>query len=476
MRSANSVGAALLATAVLALGGCGGGETVAGIDRGGTPGAVSVGAISGFGSVIVNGVVFSTITATIIVDGQVATQADLAVGQVVVVTGEIDANGTTGTADRIVFDDIVEGPIMAIDPAAGTMVVLGQAVRADENTSYDDDISPRSLNGLKLGDIVEISGFVDADGVALATRIELEAAGAEFELTGFIANVDTANFRFEIGGQVVDYSAAMLVNFPSGEPADGDLVEAKGNSVGAGGELLATRVERRQFELPGDDGDDVELEGLITRFVSAADFDVNGFPVTTTGSTSYEGGSASDLGLNVRVEVEGELNSADVLVADEVKFKPKGVVRIAAPVESISGSVVTLLEIPVRVTPVTRLEDKSDADREPFSVSDIAVGNYLHIRGFEDPAGSGQVTATLLERDDLETEVELRGLVDSVAQPNFTILGVTIATNAGTGFQDVNDMPIMPGAFFGSALGRIVDVKGVLNGGVIVAEEVGFED
>jgi hypothetical protein len=90
--------AALAASMIAACGGGGGSEPVAGIDRGGV--TIAQGPISGFGSVILNGVRYSTSGATITVDDQPGTESDLRVGQVVRVEGTVDAGGTTGTARR----------------------------------------------------------------------------------------------------------------------------------------------------------------------------------------------------------------------------------------------------------------------------------------------------------------------------------------------------------------------------------------
>ena len=40
------------------------------------------------------------------------------------------------------------------------------------------------------------------------------------------------------------------------------------------------------------------------------------------------------------------------------------------------------------------------------------------------------------------------GFVDAIAEPTFTILGVTIETNASTVFRDVNDVVISSDEFF----------------------------
>lgn len=463
----------LVLSSVMAIAACGGGggETVAGIDARGTPVAVvSSGTITGFGSVIVNGVTFDTSSAMFTIDGSAGSQMNLAVGQVVVVRGELGDDPTTGTANTVTFDDAVEGPISAIDTAASTITVLGQTILIDADTSFDDGIDPATIDGLNVNDVVEVSGFVLADGSIAATRIELKAAGGEFEITGIVGNV--AATTFEINGFVVDYSAAMLEDFPGGSPENGQRVEAKGDTLGGAGQLLATRVEFKGSDF-GDDGDRAELEGFITRFASATDFDVEGIPVTTNAQTVYENGSSADLALNRKVEVEGDINAAGVLVASEVEIKASGFVRIESIVEGVQAGQVTVLGVAVTVNAATRLEDKSTADLESFSISDINVGDYIEIRGFED---SGGVVATRLEREDFDGEVALRGFVGSVNDPDFTILGVTVATIGGTEFRDLAGGSIMPAEFFAQANGRLVEASGTLNGSTIVAAEVEFEN
>ena len=239
----------------------------------------------------------------------------VAVGQVVVVKGSLGSDGTTGTADSVTYDDVVEGPVSAIDTVADTLRVMEQLVRIDTDTSFDVTINPASLDGLVVGDIVEISGFFLADGSIGATRIETKTPGSEFEVTGIVSNVNA--MTFQINDLLVDFSAAMIDNFPGGTPEDGQRVEAKGDAFGASGELLATRVEFKGNDL-ADVGDHVEIEGFITRFASATDFDVAGILVITDGNTLFENGSSTDLALNRKVEVEGEINAAGALLAENV--------------------------------------------------------------------------------------------------------------------------------------------------------------
>ena len=489
MKMINSALISFLLALLVGCGGGGGGGTtppadnnpppVGGIGRTG----IAQGPISTFGSIVVNGVHYDTSSANFTInDTAGGSQDELRVGQVVTVIGSIDDNGVDGDADEVEFDDNVTGPIESIDPVTGQLVVLGQTVLISPETSFDDSISPASIDGLAVDDIIEISGLVDASGRITATRIESKAGETEFEVKGIVSNLNTTDFLFDINGLTVDYATATLENFSGGTITDGDLVEAKGTSFEAGGELVATRVEREDGLAGVADGVHIEIQGFITRFQSAQDFDVTGLPVTTTDSTIYEGGVKGDLALNVKVEVEGDVNAGGVLVATKVDIRRAKAVRVIANVDSINAATnsLVLLGITVTVDLLTRLEDKSDADVRPLTLADINAGDYVEIRGTEFPAGSGTILAAILERDDADADTILQGFVESVSDPSFTILGVTIETgDTPTVFRNVNDVAISSTDFFDQLAlepNSLVKAKGTeISGSVISAEEVEFE-
>jgi hypothetical protein len=464
----------VLITAIVTLAACGGGSGGAGITGAPPPGntggitgtgiAFAIGPVTGFGSVIVNGVTYNTNSATFMQDGAVATQSDFKVGQYVLVQGTIDQGGTTGVANSVSFDDNVDGPVSSVDSATGSFVVLGQTVTTDGTTSFDDGC-PATLAGLLGVAAVEVSGPVMSNGTIAATRVECKTVAGELEVTGIVSGHNAGAMTFMINALVVDYSAATIDNFPTaGIINDGDPVEAKGNALGGAGELLATSVEHKGADLADNEGDHAEIEGFITRFGSATDFDVSGIAVTTNGSTIFDGGVAGDLGLNLKVEVEGLFNAAGTLVATKVQIKRATNVRVTGRIDSISGSTVLILNIPVTTDSITtRFEDKSNADVDPLSVGDLNVDDYVEVRGQEFPAGSGEIAAVLLERDDPRAETELRGFVEAggVARPNLTVLGVTIETNGATVYRNLNDQ-IMPVDDFWAAVaaGTLVDANG----------------
>src|SRR5262249_13444296 len=123
-------------------------------------------------------------SSTFSIDGNPGGQADIAIGDVVLVKGSLDSGGTTGTATSVSFENNVVGPVTGIDATAETLVVLGQLVRVSADTSFDGDIQPTGLAGLAIGDILEVSGLVENDESIDATRIGRRPAGTEYEVTG----------------------------------------------------------------------------------------------------------------------------------------------------------------------------------------------------------------------------------------------------------------------------------------------------
>lgn len=434
---------------------------------------VAAGAITGFGSVYVNGVHFETSGATFSRDGEPARQSDLRVGQIVQVQGRIDDRGRA-TAESVRQHDNLEGPITAIDAAAQTFVVLAHTVRVTAETSFDDSLG--TFATLTTGLQVEVSGMPDAAGDIVATRVEGRRAGeTALKILGRVSSLDTGLMRFNIDQLVVNYSAATLRDFGPRALANGQFVEVKGPALNANGELAASIVELYEFEHRNGGSFSCELEGLVTRFVSATDFDIGGRPVTTTSATRYEGGTAADLALNVKVEAEGAFDAAGVLVATKVQFKRTSNAGVAGLVQSVNaaidgpGGTLTVLGVTITVDNNSRIEDKSDARIEMFRLANLQVGDYVEVRGRE--SAPLQLAASRLERRRPRSEVWVRGTVRDLASPDFTALGVPVHTTGSTSFEDSSAT-----SFFATAAGRIAKAKGTLVNNQVVAREVEFED
>src|SRR4029077_3456702 len=166
--------------------------------------------------------------------------------------------------------------------------------------------------------------------------------------------------------------------FASSGPQDGDLVEAHGTVIEASGALKATSLEHLNgADLRDDQDDEARVEGLITRFASASDFDVAGHPVATSASTEFEGGTAADLALNAHVEVEGSVESSGVTQAQKVHIQPAANVRLTAQVDAVDAGAgtVSMLGIQISVDDMTRFDDHGSQQSSGFSLADVHVGD-----------------------------------------------------------------------------------------------------
>lgn len=473
---------ALVFVTVFSLAACGGGGGSGGDSSGSTPPPVAddpaevtvVGPISEFGSVVVNGIRFESSNAEIVVNGEPATEADLRLGQMVTVSGHVNSDGTTGSASRIEFTADVLGPVEDIDLADARVMVMGQAVLINEATVFDDGIDPETLRGIDVGDVVEVSGFINARGEVEATRIDLPTSLEEFRVSGRISDLDMGNFRFRINDLLIDFSIVVVIELPDGAPIEGIFVQVMG-TITEDGVLVITSIEIRFDDMPGEEGDRVELLGFITRFESPEDFDVGFRPVTIDDETQFENGTAEDLALGRKVLVDGVLNADLVLVADTIRFidpaaEPEGRVEIEALVDDIDldAATITLLGIPVAVDDFTLFNDDLE-ERRPFGLGDISVGDYVEMQGREDPPASRMVQALRIERKPARDEVQLEGTVESVDQSSLTILGITVLADSDTEYFAADRTPITADEFFGLASGTRVDAFGGWDGMVITA-------
>jgi hypothetical protein len=457
------------------LGACGGGggsshnDSVTPVP---TTGTLSAGVITGFGSVYVDGVRYDTTSAQVTMDGETATQEQLKVGQYVEVKGH--AQGAARHADVIRYHNVLEGPITSINTVASSFVAMGQTVLLTLDTSLGDDIQPASIDGLKIGDVVEVSGIVPAAGAIDATRIDIKPDGGPYEVAGYVTNLAAATHRFNINGLVVDYSGANMDDFATGDPSAGNLVLVKGFTFDPDGAFAATRVELRSDDwlTPGP-GDLVDVEGTIVEFESPTAFKVGGWAITTTLATTYEHGTAANLANGVMVKVKGAADANGVLVAAHISFMEVNSIRIVAQVEKVSadGSL-ELLGLAVATDDATRYEDRSQLNQRDFGFKDLTVGTWVDVRGYEEPAGSGAVLATQVVRIDPADAVSLRGPFGEPVRPDFHILSVLVKTTDATKFRLEGNVVLTIDQFFTTAEGQLVEAWGSWSGTALSASRV----
>ncbi|MEM8984729.1 MAG: DUF5666 domain-containing protein [Pseudomonadota bacterium] len=463
---------------------CGGGTSdppppvdngpVQGIDR---TGLRSFGTVNRFSSVVVDGTVFETSNATITVDEIAATEADLQVGDVVVVIGEIDTDGNA-SALSIESDDLLRGPISAIDIVAETITVLEQTVEVSVDTALDDDLGVASIEQLVMGSNVAISGFIKSDGIVLATRIDSDN-GNDLQAVGRVSSADQATMVFSIGPLVVDFSAATLIDFDGEMPTADDIVEVEGDSRDGNGVLRATEVTRAPERIGGDDGDSIEIEGIVTAAPSNGSFSTNGITVRFDNETTFVGGTSAELIVGSDVDIDAVVGADELPLATTIAFQQAGEVRLEGDADAVdlTASTVSVLGVTVSISGETVVEDDSDLDDRDFSIAGISVGDFLEIGARE--TGTSSASAELIKRDDDDSDGEalVRARIDSTSRPDLVALGITIRTDANTEFEADDEDELDATAFFAAATnGRLISVEGIWDGNVLIAESVELED
>lgn len=354
------------------------GTLTAGGGIGGT-GNISRGAISAFGSIVVNGTAFDTSDAVIIEDGEEVgvgdevAQNNLDIGMVVTVEGtggEDDA-----IADRVTYRNNVEGPVEsidAVDPSTREIVILGQTVVVNVNTEFKGV----TFETIAEDDVVEISGFFDDAGAIWATFFEKTGeftAGLVVEVQGFVVNLDAGLETFEINDLTVDYSLADINGLPGGALADGLLVEVEGTLDISGGQMLATEIELAG-EVEVEDADQIEVTGFVTDFVSVFEFTVGDLVVEADEDTEFVDGTAEDVALGVKLEAEGSLENG-VLIAEEIEFWEPDQIEVEGLVtnDALAPGEFTVGDQVVQTDAETVYEDGTP--------DDIALGVNIEIKG-----------------------------------------------------------------------------------------------
>nr|MBA2491082.1 hypothetical protein [Gammaproteobacteria bacterium] len=319
---------AVVVAAVILLTACGGGGgQLAGIS--GT-GITSSGTVTGFGSVIVNGVEFDTGGAKIIVDGKRASPAALRVGQIVTVTGVLETE-TSGVAETVVFNRLLDGPIAAKDSANRLVTALGQTVLIDDTTRFD---------GVRFADLAEqnlilVSGFIDENGNVVATYMRRGAVVFDFntriDVEDTLSNLNMAAQTFDVGSLSVNYGGADI-NEAAGALREGATVEIFGMLSAQTGILTADSVTVIDPILAAP-GTRVELEGIIANFAGRADFTIGGQPIDASAAVQ-EDNTGQTLGVGVTLEVEGVIADDGVLVAESFAIRPSSDIRIEAAADA----------------------------------------------------------------------------------------------------------------------------------------------
>lgn len=315
----------LLLLAFLSLS-CGiGGSDFAGGGTGGT--GISTGAVSSFGSVVVNGVHYNTNAKTQKISNGEDNSGRMdnvvfAVGMIVTVQ-----HGPADNDARVIeYRDNLSGPIEARTPGAeNIIVILGHTIVVENATLFGD---------LKVNDVVEVSGFVDNAGRIRADFVSPASPPAKgFEAKGYVSGLSGNSFRLGplpggSGATIgVTYDPASISGLPTGLDNGMHVQVFTSDREAVGGVITATGIEKIAARTEFPNRAAVDLAGLVTTPWAGSEndlsFAVEGKRVQWNHTTEFEGGGGTQEDTrqaNRRVQVQGNENGG-VLSAARIVFR-----------------------------------------------------------------------------------------------------------------------------------------------------------
>jgi Domain of unknown function (DUF5666) len=375
LRQTTRRSALLLAAAFLLLAGCGGVDSGGtGVGQSGQP-TYAAGPITGFGSIVVNGVHYDESMAEVVDDeGLLRSRDDLKLGMLTEVFASAvvsSATGSSATASAVRFGSQIIGRIDSVDVAGSRFVVLGQTVRVTTSTVFD--AAAGGLAALAAGDQVEVFAQLDVSTQSyVATRIERRNNLVLYKLRGVVSALSVADKTISVGGQLISYSGLAVID-PATTLAIGTSVRVTLQTARVGNAWVATSLMTGIGRVA--DRETAEVDGRIGAFTSTTQFVVNGITVDASTATFPNGSTGVVLG--ARVEVEGSIRNG-VLVAQRVKlerdedaanFELQGTISAPDP----GNMTFVVRAVTVVYSSTTRFDSSTAAD--------ILTGRKVEVRG-----------------------------------------------------------------------------------------------
>ena len=294
------------------------------------------GTISGLGSVIVNGVRYETIGASVIdADDSHTISTPLGLGMTVSIDPLTSSATTAGT---IYIQTGIKGGTSAVDTTAKTLNVAGLPVTTDSATFIVTSAGQAgSFADLADNLNVEVYGLPQTDGTFKATRVEIEATAQSVQLVGTVSNLNTANNTFTLGsGSNTVTIAYSGVTAPTGL-VNGSVVSVHTATTATASQYTATSLYLRSTNVStftqyaanyggtsGVRNEANELYGMVSNltgtppYTNGCSMQVQGVPTTLRSATLCASLQNGDY-----VEVKGLLTDG-TLAAYRLEFKTAG--------------------------------------------------------------------------------------------------------------------------------------------------------
>jgi uncharacterized protein DUF5666 len=230
-----------------------------------------------------------------------------------------------------------------------------------------------------------------------------------------------------------------------------------------------------QQEFEPVEGQEFSVEGVLSSYGTASVFNVGTQQVQLGSTATIVGGVLTDLVNGLKVEAEGHTVTGGVLTAEKITIKES--IRIQANAEGSDAANVLVLGLSLKTTSLVKLSSNLS------SIATITTGDGLTIRGFVNTDGA-TITATRVDKTNpvQNNKIILQGPVKNIGATGFTIMGISVNTDANTIARPNDDKGTdtltMPLADFFSSLAAdrtIVKAKGTFSGGTLSATEIELE-
>jgi Domain of unknown function (DUF5666) len=390
--------------------------------------------------------------------------SELTIGSMLEVHGQRDANQDI-LATRIELKPSshrvfrVAGNVANL--AGRTFVIGGLVINADAAAVVPANTA--LANGKRVA-VWTDANYAGGPLAALVVRIggPVIPDRAMVALDGVIADFQSVA-GFTLAGVAVDASSAQFVGGTASDLATGRAVRIRGTF---GSMLRAERVEFLHAQHA-----EVHLNGFVTDFVDATrNFKVRGAAVRVSTQTSYEGGTASNLGDGVHVKLEGALVNGVVDVS-RLEFLPAAASaqsvlfgNVADPVMTAADGTRTFRVIgqPAEIRTTTATSFKKG------SASELGPGRSIKVKG--EPQGTQFVAEEIQFMDNANDPVtfELEGIATSVMPESVIVDGRLVDLVPATVY--VRDGS--PVAASQLANGSVVEVSAVRVGISLIAVQV----
>jgi hypothetical protein len=329
------------------------------------------------------------------------------------------------------------GTVRGVITSSSGLVVNGITFDiSSASVSVDGTATPASAALLK-GRIATVKGtFDDRSGTASNVDISSAAEGPVISKSGPM--LDVGGLLVKVDGQTeFDDSAHGLDSI-----ADGDRVEVHGFPDDSGA-IRATRIEKHEGE-----NEDFEVKGFVSDLQAAAtppSFTLkvtpsatDAFSVTLAPGVSLPAGIAN--GSRVEVRSAGPASPSGALVATEVKLEDDDLgdgqqrLEIEGLVTSGNAASFTVGAQAVVTSGSTEFQNGIPGD--------VVPGARVEVEGTLDAQG-------VLHADEVKFDADIRiqampadlDVVDEVTG-SFTLLGITVRTDALTEFKDFHGNPL----------------------------------